>query len=392
MIREKLVSIIIPVYNAADFVEKCVRSVTAQTYRNIEIILVNDGSKDSSYDVCKKLSEEDKRIVLVNQDNQGVVSARNNGFEMSKGEFILFVDSDDWIECDMVETLVSEIGDADIVSSAVLWEKSPGKESIVCDDFEDRLYNKDEDFDGFFSKMIFDISNHKLHPLTPWMWNKMYKRELVESVYSQMDSSMTFAEDTTFIYKCFFAAKSFVITHKAFYHYVYNENSVCHREQRNILADINKVYISLYEDCKVRDGETNLMEQLQTWIVLLSRIAVNDRMKFNIDVNVPEFLLDTRGLEDYTKIIIYGAGQAGKDYRHQLLRLGYVIPLWVDSNYEYWKRKGFEVDSPEKIQNVEYDVILIAVSDENTMCVIKRYLIEQGIDETKIVWKNPIWF
>lgn len=390
--KECLVSIIIPVYNAASFIEKCVKSVTSQTHKNMEIVLVDDGSKDQSYDLCKKLASEDERIVVTAQSNQGVVSARNKGFEMSRGRYVLFVDADDWIEPDMVEELVSHIGDADIISSAVKWEKYPGKESFCRDEYDEGLYDNKESIDKFFSKMIFDLEKHKLQPLTPWIWNKMYKRELIESVYKSLDNSIAFAEDTTFIYKCFFNAKSFVITHKAFYHYCYNANSVCHKEQRNILSDINKVYVSLYDDCKERDNKTFLMEQLQTWIVLMSRVALNERMRFDVNTHVPEFLLDTRGFDKYKKIIVYGAGQAGQDYCHQLKRLGYDIALWVDSNYEYWRMLGLDVQSPTDIKKEEYDAIIIAVSDESAMESIKKYLLGNDIAEEKIIWKNPIWY
>lgn len=392
MKRKDLVSVIIPVYNAANFIERCVKSITCQTYKNIEIILVNDGSKDDSYDVCSKLSCEDKRIILINQDNQGVVSARNNGFAVSHGDYIIFVDSDDWIESDMVEKLLIGIGDADIISSGVFWEKFPSKESYVRDEYDEGIYDTKGTINEFFCKMIYDFESHALHPLTSWIWNKMYKREIVDSVYNTLDESIGFAEDTTFVYKCFFVAKSFVVCHIPFYHYCYNENSVCHREQKNILSDISKVYVSLYEECLKRDKETALMKQLQMWIVLLIRVALNERLKFNLDVHIPQFLLDTRGLEKYSRLVLYGAGQVGLDYFHQLSRLGYDIPLWVDSNYQNLRMLGMDVNSPQDIGTVDFDAILIAIVDETAMLSIKNYLMEYGVDENKIVWKVPIWY
>lgn len=390
--KENLVSIIVPVYNVATYIARCVKSICTQTYKNIEIILVNDGSGDNSYDICKNLAEKDERIILINQNNQGVVSSRNNGFEASKGDYILFVDADDWIEADMVEKLVEGIGISDLISSAVLWEKYPEKESYIKDEYEEGKYNTNEEKNVFFKKMIFDLNNHKLHPLTPWIWNKMYTRELIETVYRTLDKNIAFAEDTTFIYKCFFQSESFVITHKPYYHYCYNDNSVCHKEQRTILSDINKVYVSLYDDCKMRDKETALMEQLQTWIVLMTRVALNERMRLDVKTHVPEFLLDVTGLEKCNKIVVYGAGQAGQDYCYQLKKLGFNIVLWLDGNYKYWHKLGFDVSPPEEIKKADYDIVLLAVSDLNVMNNMKSYLVGAGVEEDKIVWKSPIWY
>ncbi|HIY36843.1 MAG TPA: glycosyltransferase, partial [Candidatus Paraprevotella stercorigallinarum] len=95
-----LISIIIPVYNSSAYLDKCIGSVLMQTYKNIEVILVNDGSDDDSFEICKKYAENDHRIKLINKDNGGVSSARNAGIKASTGRYIAFVDSDDTISPD----------------------------------------------------------------------------------------------------------------------------------------------------------------------------------------------------------------------------------------------------------------------------------------------------
>ena len=101
------VSIIIPVYNVEKYLDKCLKSVLNQTYKNIEIIVINDGSTDNSLKICKKY--KDKRIVLIDKENGGVSSARNKGLELASGKYITFVDSDDWLELDAIENMVSFI-------------------------------------------------------------------------------------------------------------------------------------------------------------------------------------------------------------------------------------------------------------------------------------------
>ena len=104
---EKIVSIIVPVYNAEKTLERCVRSLMAQTLRSIEIILVNDGSRDQSLAICQRLAQEDGRIRLIDKPNGGVSSARNAGLDVARGDYVMFCDSDDWVEPDWCESMVS---------------------------------------------------------------------------------------------------------------------------------------------------------------------------------------------------------------------------------------------------------------------------------------------
>lgn len=104
-----LVSVIVPIYNVEDYLQICCDNVMSQTYKNIEIILVNDGSTDGSYEIAKRCAKMDSRIVLLNQENGGLSAARNAGLKVAKGEYVLFVDSDDWIERDCVQVLLQNI-------------------------------------------------------------------------------------------------------------------------------------------------------------------------------------------------------------------------------------------------------------------------------------------
>lgn len=113
-IIKDLISVIIPIYNSERWLERCIMSVTNQTYRNLEIILVNDGSSDKSLEICEKFKKSDNRIVLINKENEGVSKARNDGLKLSNGRYIMFVDSDDWIEHDMCEILINTIKNEEV--------------------------------------------------------------------------------------------------------------------------------------------------------------------------------------------------------------------------------------------------------------------------------------
>ena len=105
-VENDLVTIIVPIYNAEQFLEKCIESIQSQTHQKIEIILVNDGSSDNSLKICENYSAEDSRIVIIDKLNGGVSSARNHGLKTAKGEFCCFVDADDWIEETHIEKMV----------------------------------------------------------------------------------------------------------------------------------------------------------------------------------------------------------------------------------------------------------------------------------------------
>ena len=106
---EDLISVIVPVYNVEQYLERCINSIVNQTYKNLEIILIDDGSTDSSGSICDTLCTSDNRILVIHQDNGGISCARNTGIDHSRGKYVTFVDSDDWIDIRMIEKLYSRI-------------------------------------------------------------------------------------------------------------------------------------------------------------------------------------------------------------------------------------------------------------------------------------------
>ena len=124
----KLVSIIVPVYKVEDYLERCIRSIVNQTYKEIEIIIINDGSPDKCPEICDKWAEEDKRIKVIHKKNGGLSDARNAGMQIASGEYIAFVDSDDWISPFYLEYLIKAIVDSkcDIVECDIIRTQETG--------------------------------------------------------------------------------------------------------------------------------------------------------------------------------------------------------------------------------------------------------------------------
>ncbi len=381
---DRKLSIIIPVYNTKPYLETCLQSVIGQTYRNLEILIIDDGSTDGSDMVCKAFAEKDQRILYIRQENKGLIGARRTGVEHASGKFLMFVDSDDWIDEGMAAFLAEQIQDADLVSTGVHYETKPDIVTEYLDQYDEGEYHgADKAF--LLKTMLYDKESDVLQRLTPWIWNKLYRTEMAGQVYRKIDTDNAFAEDGVFLYHYLILSGAVQISHKCFYHYRYRTGSMFHGGNPNMLSDINKAYLALQPDFARHPFHEDLLSQLQCWVTVTAVMAVNGGMGFSPQCQIPEFILDTDGLKG-KKIVLYGAGKAGKDYFRQLTKMGYEVVLWVDGNNQ--QTEG--IHSPTEISKTKYDLILVAVSRQEYADSMIRVLLDMGIDQKQIVWKKPV--
>lgn len=386
---DKLISVIVPVYNVEDYLTDCIESILNQSYSNLELILVNDGSKDASGTICDKYSARDKRVKVIHQSNKGVVSARGAGVNAAQGWYMAFVDGDDWIDSDMLSIMADEIDCADIISVGVY--RYFDNEACVkrLDQYYPRLYESYEDISKLRSRMIYDIEKNELQPLTPWIWNKLYLTYKVREIYKKLDSRISFAEDSTFLYLYLLESNSVKIIDKCLYHYRYRSSSAIYKVDVDRLTDINNIYYNLYEAFATHREEKSLLVQLQKWITFLTCAAINESMGFDLSIRIPQFMID-RGVFKDKSFVIYGAGQVGQDLVWQLKKCDMDPVLWVDKNQELYSKRGFDVRKVQNIDSVKYDMIYIAIENKKIACEIKEELMLNGIPEEKIVWEKPI--
>lgn len=207
-------SIIVPVYNAEEFLENCLISLHNQTIKDIEIILVDDGSTDKSLEICNSFAMLDARIKVLEQENSGQSVARNRALEMASGEFITFTDSDDWVDEDFYEKLLDAAirYKADIACGSVIREKkSAGKIRINYND--ERVYIKAQE--------KIDAAGV---PNMCYVWNKVYRAEFLKSINLRFVNGMVF-EDTDFVTRAVYFSNKIVTVPNTYYHYWTNENS-----------------------------------------------------------------------------------------------------------------------------------------------------------------------
>lgn len=210
-----MVSILIPVYNAEKTINRCLDSVLDQTYSDIEVILVNDGSKDDSLSVLQEYAEKDRRVTIISQENQGVAVARNIGLDNATGDYILYVDSDDWIEKDMVERMLEISANADIVFC--------GNDAATSS--ENREISVDIKIENWnHEKLISEFIKHKI--ISGMLWNKLIKRSLTEGC--RFNPKTGYGEDAEFLWQVLQNTKSMCVTNEVLYHHVPDSNSISH--------------------------------------------------------------------------------------------------------------------------------------------------------------------
>ena len=210
------ISIIIPIYNVEKYLKRCLDSVVNQTYKYIEIILVNDGSPDNCGKICDEYAKIDSRIKVIHKENGGLSSARNAALDIVSGEYIMFVDSDDWIFENSLEQLNEYINmDYDIINFKFSFVKEK-TENII--EFNGRTENSYEcDLLSYIDKLFSG-------ELDFFIWNKLYKRDLFDGVRFPKGRNY---EDLATIYKLYFKAKIIIVTDFALYYYwLGNSNSI----------------------------------------------------------------------------------------------------------------------------------------------------------------------
>ena len=204
-----MVSILVPVYNAAKYLRECVDSLTGQTYTDLQIVLIDDGSTDESWELLQEIAQEDPRLEVYSQPNCGVAATRNHLLDKVRGDFVLFVDSDDWIEPNTVEVLMQEQqrGDFDIVGYQIYG-------SVINDENQ---YNQEQIIKLFLEHVLFNGS----------LCIKLIKSELLRGL--RLDESVFYGEDALLVWQVLQRVSVVSTLNKHYYHYQINENSLCHQ-------------------------------------------------------------------------------------------------------------------------------------------------------------------
>lgn len=208
-----MISVIVPVYNVKDYLDQCIQSIVSQTYSQFECILVDDGSNDGSGEICDSWQQKDSRIIVVHQENQGVSAARNKGLQNAKGDYVTFIDSDDWVDADYLQSLIKPFqqDSPDLVVIGLIQEYPNGNRIVYKpSDSYSFILNK-ESVESFI-----DL-NQKFLLYGPVV--KLYKRDIIEKHYVCFDVSCSYGEDLIFNYCYLENINKIACVSQAAYHY-----------------------------------------------------------------------------------------------------------------------------------------------------------------------------
>ena len=259
--RSPLISVIIPVYKVEEFLDRCVKSVIKQTYKHLEIILVDDGSPDNCPKMCDEWAKKDKRIKVIHKKNEGVSAARNTGIDNAKGDYISFVDSDDWIELSFCEDMLRVLQEKKASYVACGYNR-------VYDDFIDCINS-----DGSIKVLDSDSFLNKLHSVQSgygFVHMKLIKRNVVDGI--RFDTSLKVGEDALFNAKLCKNIDKAIIYNKPLYNYYFNSNSVVRKYDVNYVDKYYEAMQVMYDYIKTNNlkNKTSVYNYIAYHVLLIS--------------------------------------------------------------------------------------------------------------------------
>ena len=393
---DELVSIVIPVYNVRDYVEQCLDSVLAQTYQNIEVVIVVNGPTDGSDEICRQYAGRDRRIKLVTiEKNQGILPAWSGGVKAASGSWLGFVDADDYIDPDLYRQLMERREDYDLVISR--WKRDEEDKTLVrADPLAAGPYRTEEEMD-FILEHLTSITepggSRCVKPgIFPALWNKLYKTSLAKQIFEKPVENRHYFVDLTLLYQYILLCKSVLITDICGYHYRIRKTSISHGAAHadSYITNILGLYRTLESVFRTHPRCDVLTSQLQRKVAsALSRAP--RKMNFDKSAWNRTFVFPFFNLLDGKHIALYGAGEIGQAYWRQIRRHGMCeVELWVDKAWEYRRREGWDVSPVEALRKGACEYVVIAAERQDTADGLRKNLLSMGIEEDRILWRPPV--
>ena len=305
---DKVISVIIPLYNQLEYFKKCIDSICNQTYRNIEIICVDDGSTDGAEKYLDEVAAGDSRVIAIHQKNAGESHARNVGLEHATGEYITFVDCDDWIEPDMYKTMMDMAVKDDLDLVACSWYK-------VTEDIPVKVKNELEVSADIIcnDKLLEYIYKRDLYRNFAYIWNKIYKREILEDNWAlrKFDEGIHLGADVTYLAKAILKAEKSKYIDKPFYHYTYRVGSGSHSNDIPKAKDLTESYketVEILKNANVKVETVKYAERILVYHAIEGIEIAIDKKDMDAKTYFKEIMLENK--ETYFEL--------NKDYPERL--------------------------------------------------------------------------
>ncbi len=387
--KEEMLSVIVPVYNSEMYIAECLESILAQTYVNLEVIVIDDGSVDKSGIICDAFTQKDTRVQVFHEENHGVNASRKLGVSKAKGKIVTFVDSDDWIEPNMYENMLKQYDnyEPDIITSGITIDRGVHT-AYEIDTVSSGLYVGQQILEKILPIMMFD-QVHGRRGITASLCNKIFLKSLLEEMLSPINSLITLGEDAVPVYTSIARADKIMVLEQSWYHYRINDNSMV---QSYDLNSFEKIYI-LKEELKNSFLRNGIWEQMKFQVEQYLRPFLRSAIYkvYDIETEQISYIFPFQCVPQGSRLLLYGAGNVGKSYWNCLQSCNYVdVISWVDKNYEVLNSQGLgKIESPEVVKKVNFDYIFLAIENEQIAENIKSWLKGIGISEERIIWHQP---
>lgn len=385
MKKQPLVSVIVPIYGIDRYVGICIESLINQKYSNLEIILVDDGSPDRSPEICDLYANKDNRIKVIHKSNGGLVSARKAGLEVSIGEYVGYVDGDDWVDPGFYEALVKAITDfdSDIAIAGMCRDlfsiSSRITSKIPAGNYEGERLIK-------LKQNMLTYEKFSRIGVTTYVWNKLFKRKLLLGYQMSVDNGISIGEDAAVTYPYLMECKRVSIIDNCDYHYRQREDSMLKKATAysKEVVGLRKLYEHLISAAKGYDEVFNYENQIRDFVLGICIMRSGGVLK-----EIRNEFSPYNG-EFYGKnIVVYSAGTFGQQLMRRIEENDYCnVVGWVDVDYNEYRRCCLDVDPVERIDFMNFDYVLVATVDGVMADSIKAKLAWRGIPEKKILTVN----
>lgn len=380
MMNQPLISVIVPIYMIDKYVGLCIESIINQTYRNLEIILVDDGGKDRCPEICDLYSSKDDRIKVIHKTNGGLVSARKSGLKESTGEYISYVDGDDWIGPTFIE---------DLYNSAV-----SNDADMVCAGFTRELFSQSACFANYLSSGIYEGAKLKelwksmasfgtyYRPgISTYVWNKLFKRAVLLDPQFNVDDRIGIGEDAAVTYPALLNCSRVAVIDNVTYHYRQREDSMLKQSSGygNEAQKLKYLYDYLTNWSDGTDKELGIKSQVIDYVLSIAIMRSGGRLPHD---DYSPFDSSYFGKD----VVVFSAGTFGQQLVNRFKELGHCrVVSWIDDDYWEYRRCCLDVDPVESISDLKYDYVLIATVDSIVAGKIKERLTGLKVDSEKIL-------
>lgn len=384
-----LISVIVPIYNLDAYLYQCVASIVAQTYKHLEIILVDDGSTDNALEICEFFRKSDARVQFINKPNGGLVSARKAGLNASNGQYVFYVDGDDWIDPDCIERyyalackhhvdLVIADYKREFLGNLVVMRNAipPG--------FYDRLAIERD----ILPRMIYngEFFNHSVRT---YSWGKLYKRSLIAELQNAVPNQIMVAEDAALVYPAVYQAASLYVSDLTHCFYRQRPNSILKSTSfdQNENKRIATAFSYMAKALNAQQTDFGFTEQLRAYFSAITMIR-NGAFVDRADLYARYQFFGQ--LPVGSRLALYNSGSFGQHvYKHLEKNPDFNLVAWFDEDFRENQLLGMPVSAPAALGADSFDFLIVPSFDDKVYAHVQALCAAAKVPENKIL---PIRF